>query len=322
MAAGVGGHAVSAWIPDAPPSFLAFLTPYPQPFPVLPVVAIVLAAAYVAGVVRLRQQRRRWSVARAGSFLLGCVILFVVTGLGVENYSYALFSVSMFQQLTLMFTIPPLLILGSPGTLLLRSTPHHGLGLILLRLAHAGLRSRAARWALSPAVAVPLHLLAFYGLYLAKLADPILTVPGGHQLLDVAFLTVGVLFTVPILSNDPLPSRMSYPGRALDLFAEAALHAFFGVFLMMSTTLLVDRFAAPPAAWGIEPLDDQWLAGALAWSYGEGPTLLMLIYVVHRWFRDDTRRAVEADRHADAYGHADLDAYNEYLTALARKDAR
>ncbi|WP_394278156.1 cytochrome c oxidase assembly protein [Microbacterium sp.] len=310
------------WIPDAPPSLLAFLTPHPQPFPLLPVLAAALAGAYLAGAIRLWRQGRRWSVARTASFLSGCVILAVITGLGVENYSYALFSVLMFQQLTLMFTVPPLLILGSPGTLLLRATPHRGLGIPALRFAHAGLRSKAGRLALSPALAVPLHLLAFYGLYLAKLADPILTVPGGHQLLDAAFLSIGVLFTVPILSADPLPLRISHAGKALDLFAEAALHAFFGVFLMMSTTLLVERFAAPTTAYGIDPLDDQWLAGALAWSYGEGPTLLMLIYVVHRWFRHDTQRAVQADRYADAHGHADLDAYNAYLTALSQKDAR
>ena len=85
-------------------------------------------------------------------------------------------------------------------------------------------------------------------------------------------------------------------------------------------TQLVSRFALAACPGPVSR--EFWLAGALAWSYGEGPTLFMLIYVVHRWFRDDTRRAVEADRHADVHGHAELDAYNEYLTALARKDAR
>lgn len=308
------------WIPGAPPTLLGFLSPGPLPFPLLPVVAGVLAVAYLAGAVRLWSLRRQWPVWRTVSFLLGCVALAAVTGLGVEAYGYALFSVFMFQQLTLMMAIPPLLVLGSPGTLLLRATPHHGAGLLILRAAHAGLRSRTARWLLGPWVAVPLYLAAFYGLYLADFADPILSTITGHTLLEVGFLITGMLFTIPVLSSDPLPVRMSHGGRALDVFAEAALHAFFGVFLMMATSTLVESFAGPTSALGIDPIEDQRLAGGLAWSYGEAPTLLMLICVMHRWFREDTTQAVAADRRKDAYGDPDLDAYNDYLTRLHQKD--
>ena len=308
------------WISDTPPTLEAFLTPILPPVPVLPVLGLLMAVMYLAGAIRLWRQGRRWSVARTVCFLLGCIVLVAVTGLAVEGYGYLLFSVFMFQQLTLMMAIPPLLVLGSPGTLLLRAAPHRGLGRVILRLALAGLRSRIARWALSPWIAMPLFLMSFYGFYLGGLADPILQTPGGHPLLEIAFLAAGVLFTIPILSNDPLPVRMTYPGRAMDLFAEAALHAFFGVFLMMSPTLFVETFAGPTTALGIDPLDDQWLAGALAWSYGEGPTVVMLLYVMHRWFRDDTARAAKADKYADAHGDPELDAYNAYLDALRKKD--
>ena len=308
------------WISDTPPTLEAFLTPILPPVPVLPVLGLLMAVMYLAGAIRLWRQGRRWSVARTVCFLLGCIVLVAVTGLAVEGYGYLLFSVFMFQQLTLMMAIPSLLVLGSPGTLLLRATPHRGLGRVILRLALAGLRSRIARWALSPWIAMPLFLMSFYGFYLGGLADPILQTPGGHPLLEIAFLAAGVLFTIPILSNDPLPVRMTYPGRAMDLFAEAALHAFFGVFLMMSPTLFVETFAGPTTALGIDPLDDQWLAGALAWSYGEGPTVVMLLYVMHRWFRDDTARAAKADKYADAHGDPELDAYNAYLDALRKKD--
>ena len=310
----------TVWIPDAPPTLGGFLTPAPLPAPVLPLLAGLLAVAYLAGAIRMWVRGRGWPVWRTVSFLLGCVALAAVTGLAVENFGYALFSVFMFQQLTLMMAIPPLLVLGSPGTLLLRATPHHGPGLLVLRAAHAGLRSRTARWLLSPWLAVPLYLAAFYGLYLANFADPILSTVTGHTLLEVGFLVAGMLFTIPILSSDPLPVRMSHGGRALGVFAEAALHAFFGVFLMMATTTLIDGFAGPTSALGIDPIEDQRLAGGLAWSYGEAPTLLMLIYVMHRWFRDDTAQAVAADRRADAHGDPELDAYNDYLTRLHQKD--
>ncbi|MGO4488808.1 cytochrome c oxidase assembly protein [Microbacterium sp. 2RAF4] len=309
------------WMPVAPPALSDFLTPIiftpaAGPFPLLPLVAAVLAVAYLAGALRLWRQHRRWPVWRTVVFLLGCLALAATTGLGVEVYGYALMSVFMFQQLTLMIAIPPLLVLGSPGTLLLRATPHRGAGAVILRVAHAGLRSRTARWILSPWIALPMYLIAFYGLYLAGLADRVLAEPGGHLALEAGFLVVGILFAIPVLSADPLPVRLGHGGRALDVFAEAALHAFFGVFLMMATTMLVDYFVAPTLALGVDPLEDQQLAGGLAWSYGEAPTLLMLVYVMHRWFRDDTARAAAADRYADAHGTSELDAYNAYLEGL------
>lgn len=312
---------MSPSVPDSPPTFADYFAVLPGHFPVLPLLATVLAVVYLAGAIRLWRHGRRWPVWRTVSFLLGCVLLAGTTGLGVEAYGHALLSVFMFQQLTLMMAIPPLLVLGSPGTLLLRATPHRGVGRVVLRAAHAGLRSRAARWVLSPWLALPIYLAAFYGLYLAGLADRILATIGGHMALEVAFLVAGVLFTIPVLSSDPLPMRLSHGGRAIDVFAEAALHAFFGVFLMMATTMLVTQFVSPTEALGLDPLEDQRLAGGLAWSYGEAPTLLMLVYVMHRWFREDTARAAAEDRYADVHGTTELDAYNAYLETLHKKDA-
>ncbi|WP_194421569.1 cytochrome c oxidase assembly protein [Microbacterium abyssi] len=308
------------WTPDVPPTLETLIAPTATPFPVLPLIAVLLAVVYLVGALRLWVKGRRWPLWRTISFLLGCVLLAAVTGLGVEAYGYAMVSVFMFQQLTLMMTVPPLLVLGSPGNLLLRATPHRGIGRIVLQCAHIGLRSRAGRWALSPWCTVPLYLLAFYGLYLAGSADIILALTGGHIALEVAFLVAGVLFTIPVLSSDPLPIRMGHGGRALDVFAEAALHAFFGVFLMMGSTILVGSFVSSTEILGIDPLEDQRLAGGLAWSYGEAPTVLMLIYVMHRWFRDDTATAAAADRYVDAHGNAELDAYNQYLNKLSSGD--
>ena len=298
------------------PDFADYLLPAASPFTLLPVTATLMASVYVLGALRWWRHRRRWSVWRTVSFVSGCASLAAVTGLAVEDYGTALLSVFMFQQLTLMMAIPPLLVLGSPGTLLLRATPHRGAGIVILRLAHAALRWRVSRWALSPWVALPAYLAAFYGLYIAELLDPVVAIPGGHTALEAAFLVSGILFTIPVLSTDPLPVRMSHGGRALDLFAEAALHAFFGVFLMMATTLVVGTFAESTAALGLDPIEDQRVAGGLAWSYGEAPTLIMILIVMHRWFRHDSVRDAAAGRWADAHGDPELDEYNQYLRRL------
>lgn len=300
----------------APPSLDAFWGPSSNATFAVPVVVSALALLYLIGALTQWARRRRWSVLRVISFIAGCAAVVVTTGSALEDYSQVMLSVFMFEQLTLMMLVPPLLVLGSPGRLLLRSVPHRGLGRLVLIASLSLLRSRPARLLFHPALSVAVFLLLFYGLYLAELLDPILSMPGGHLALELAFLGAGLVFTIPILSDDPSPIRLSYPARALDLAAEVALHAFFGVFLMVSPTLVSDYFATPPDSLAIDPLVDQGVAGGLAWSYGEGPTVLMLLYILHRWFTDDTRRAQAADARADRYGDTDLDAYNEYLARL------
>ncbi|MBX9718809.1 MAG: cytochrome c oxidase assembly protein [Microbacteriaceae bacterium] len=308
--------------PLAPPGLGEFLGLSATTSFVLPVAATALAAIYLLGAVTIWMRGHRWSVLRTVSFVLGCVVVAATTGSAVEDYSQVMLSVFMFEQLTLMMLAPPLLVLGSPGRLLLRSVHHRGLGRVALVTYLSVVRSAPARWILHPALSVAVFLLLFYGLYLGDLLDPILVVPGGHVSLEVVFLVAGILFTIPILSDDPLPIRMSHPARAVDLAAEVALLAFFGVFLMISPTLVSDYFSSPPPSLVIDPFFDQGLAGGLAWSYGTGPTLLLLLYILNRWFRDDTRRAAAADARSLRFGDPDLDAYNVYLARLRNRSNR
>jgi putative membrane protein len=244
-------------------------------------------------------------------------------GAGIEGYGLRMFSIFMFQQLTLMMAVPPLLVIGSPGTLLLRATPHNAVGRPVLRAAFWGLRSRWGRLAIHPGFMVPLFLLSFYGVYFSGIADLLLPNWFGHVGLELLFLAAGILFTVPLISADPLPSRQTHFGRLIDIFAEMPLHAFFGVVIMMATTPMVDFFANPPKGWNLDPMKDQGVAGGLAWSYGELPGVLLLMFILVRWQRDEARgwaRAEQATVHAGR--DVDMDTYNNYLQQLASRPER
>ncbi|MFH5210118.1 cytochrome c oxidase assembly protein [Antrihabitans sp. NCIMB 15449] len=304
---------INAVIPEAPPTIATLLGWNPQPVPILPLIGVTLAVLYCWGIFRLRARGTKWQGRRTASFLFGCGLLIVVTGLGIEGYGHKLFSVWMFQHLTLSMAIPPLLVLGSPGRLLLRTAAHHGAGRILLIVALSGLRSRAARIMLNPGVTIPLFLFSYYGLYLSSLLDIVGSSWIGHIAIELFFLASGLLFIVPILSTGPLPVRQSNIGRFFDLFLEMPLHVFFGVIVMMSTSPMVSLFAYPPSQWGIDPMTDQQLAGGLAWSYGEPIALLIVIVFAVRWNRDEARTSAVKERRID---DAELTAYNQYLKSL------
>lgn len=305
------------WLPTDPPTLVGLLTPQLRPLPLISGLAVVAGALYLAGAVRLWRSGRGWSVAATLMFLLGCALIALVMGLGVEGYGFRLFSAFMFQQLTLMMAAPPLLVLGRPGTLLLRAVPHRGAGRVVLRGALWGLRSWPGRVALHPALLIPLFLASFYGLYLSPLADTLLRSWASHVGLELFFLVAGILFTVPLLSTDPLPRRQRPWGRAVDMLVEMPLHAFFGVIVMMSSATLVRTFARPPASWGVDVLADQRVAGALAWSYGELPSVAMLLIIFLRWEREE-RRTEAATSSLQPTSDMALVAYNEYLDRLRR----
>ena len=319
---GIGSHVDGpVWLPTAPPSWEAYLAPTIQPIPVIPVIGLVLAGIYLAGAIRVWATGRRWSPWATLSFLAGCAVLVIVMGAGVEGYGLEMFSVFMFQQLTLMMAIPPLLVLGRPGTLLLRAVPHRGFGKTVLVAARWGLHSGFGRVLLHPALMIPVFLLCFYALYFSSLAGRLLSTWTGHLSLELLFLIAGVLFTVPVLSRDPLPSPQGHLGRAADMFIEMPTHAFFGVIVMMSTTPMVSAFTHPPASWGIDVLADQVTAGGLAWSYGELPALIMLLIIFVRWRKDESRQTAAADQQT-LHHDPELDAYNAYLRGLAARDQR
>ena len=280
--------------------------------------SLLAAAWYLAAVGRSRAQGRPWPRHRTASFLAGCLVTGAVTGLQIDSYGYALFSVFVFQHLTLSMAVPPLLVLGSPGRLFLRATPHRGIGRHLLRYALTALRSRTAAALVHPAMTIPLFLFSYYGLYLTPLFDFLSGSRAGHVGMELFFLGSGILFILPILATGPVPGRHSNLGRFFELFVEMPLHVFFGLFLMMATTPLLSTFSNPPASWNIDPMDDQQLAGGLAWSYGEPVAVFVIIVFATRWRRDEARSNGLADRRMKEVGNVDLDAYNSYLRDLSR----
>ena len=83
----------------------------------------------------------------------------------------------------------------------------------------------------------------------------------------------------------------------------------------MAPRPLTDTFARPPENWNVDPVADQAVAGALAWSYGEPVALLTTLIFAIRWRRDEESESAkrEADVERD---EADLAAYNAFLRGL------
>jgi putative copper resistance protein D len=145
----------------------------------------------------------------------------------------------------------------------------------------------------------------------------------GHELMNVHFLITGYLFVLTMIGQDPVPRRAPYPLRLILLFATMAFHAFFGVALTSSTTLIqASWFGNMGRPWGPDALADQQLGGAAMWGIGEIPTVCVAIGVAYMWSRSDARETKRNDRAADRNNDAELAAYNDMFARLSRQDAQ
>ena len=281
-------------------------------------VALGCALLYLAGAVSLWRARTAWSVMSTLSFVLGCLVWWAATGLRGNAFAEDLVSVLLFQQITLLVAVPPLLLMGAPGRLILRAAPRTGWGRPVRRLALGGYRSRTAHALLHPGVAILVAGIAFPRLYFTDAVSWVLALPEGHLLLLTLFLVFGIIAAAPLWSLDPLPRRPSFVVRLIDVLIEIQIHALFGLILLRSGGAMFQWYAADPEGWGISRALDQAIGGGLVWSYGELPLLLVLIVTLSKWRKSDIRRAKQRQPQEDA----DLDEYNAFLAQVAQRDPR
>lgn len=279
---------------------------------------------YLAGVWRLRRRGDRWPVYRTILWLAGLALLFWVTSGSVNAYQDYLFSMHMVGHMLLSMAIPMLLVFGAPVTLASRAISARSDG------------TRGGRewilWAVqtpfskvitNPLVAAGIFIGSLWAFYYTDLFRWTLYDHLGHEWMIAHFLISGYLFVLSLVGIDPVPYRLPYPFRLLTLIGVMAMHAFFGISIMMSTGLFVaEWFGSMGRTWGDPPLVDQYVGGGIAWSIGEIPTLILAITVAIQWSRSDDRLQRRSDRHADRTGDAELNEYNARLAALAARDAR
>ncbi|MGI5175904.1 cytochrome c oxidase assembly protein [Dactylosporangium sp. CA-152071] len=314
----------------APPPISAARVIWPPLLDGFFIAVVALAAAgYLIGVWRLHRAGHRWPVARTASWLGGVLLLGLFTVGGFARYAYVLFSAHMAQHMVLAMVVPILLVGGAPATLALRTLRKpadpavRGARDWLLLSLH----SRVLQVLSHPVVALGLYVVSLYGLYFSDLLSTLMRYHLGHLAMLTHFVLTGFLFFWVLIGVDPGRRAVPPPVLVLVHFAGMAFHAFLGVALMQSRTVIAaDWYTAVHPAWAGSLLADQRVGAGLAWGFGELPAVAILILLVVRWIRADEREQRRLDRAADraeAAGEDDeLARYNAFLRRAAEAAER
>ena len=286
--------------------------------------AVVAVGLYVAGVQRLRKRGDAWPLHRTVVWVLGWAVFVYATSGAPGVYGRVLFSMHMVMHMVVAMLVPLLLVPAAPILLALRALPARpdktwGPRELVLQVVH----SRLLKVFANPVVAAALFFFSLAIFYYSPLFELALRTHTGHVLMMVHFLLTGYLFTWVLIGIDPGPKKWPPLMLLVVLFATMSFHAFFGVVMTGSSTLLAPGFfELVRLPWMTDPLGNQHEAGAIAWGIGEAPTVILTLLVAVAWVRTDRAETKRKDRQADRDGDAELAAYNAHLQELKRRNER
>lgn len=281
-------------------------------------IGLVLAAAYIYGVVRVHRRGGDWPAVRTFWFLLGCLSLTVMMSSGMGMNMMALFSVHMIVHMGLAMVVPVFLVLGAPFTLVMQASEPGAPGWPGPReWAFALCHSRTLGWITNPAVNTLQFLFFFYIIYITPLFDVMVAEHGGHVIMNVLFLTSGFLYFWEMIGSDPIPKRGSVLLRLGWLMLSMPVHLYFGVYLMqLNEVLAEDFYAGLLLPWAPDLLADQKVGGGIAWASGSFPLVVVFGALFYQWLRDDKAEEKAYEARAEATDDAEHSAYNQWLASL------
>jgi len=231
--------------------------------------AVLIAATYAAGIMRLRRRGVSWPVRRSVAAVLAVVSLVVATSGSLHEYDRFLISANVGAHLLLGLVVPALVWAAAPVQLIRAAVlPRDDDSTGVREWTGALVDNAAVRYLVQPFPAVVLLAAVwwvFYGTQAVRWStgDPI-----GRTVIDVVFLLVGLLalptlFT-PVAAGARQASMPAFLVRAVGALVVAAGTVSLGVAMQGPLGLLqASWFGAMGRTWGPDPLVDQARAGVV-----------------------------------------------------------
>jgi putative membrane protein len=229
-----------------------------------PWVVVLLALTlilYAIGGVRASRPHRRGRDARTPgwwrpvAFVLGWLALVVALVSPIDALSEILFSAHMTQHELLMIVAAPLMVFGRPLATFIWALP-------------AGWRvpvGKAVPWHFlgGPIPATLLHALALWIWHLPSLYQLTLRNEGIHAVQHLSFFLTAALFWWALVHGRY--GRMGYGVAVAYVFVTAAHSGLLGALIALSPSVIYPIYQQAGAPWGINPIEDQQLAGIIMW---------------------------------------------------------
>jgi putative membrane protein len=246
--------------------------------------AALVALGYALRARELAGRGRGVPAWRQACFFAGLAVLLVALASPLDGAGEHVFWLHMVQHLLLLDAAALLLLLGLSGPLLrpLLAVP----GVSWLRVLA------------SPLVALPLWALVLYAWHLPALYEAALGSEALHMLEHLSFLAAGLAIWAAVLEPLPGPAWFGAGAKAAYVLVVRTLGAILASVFIWSGEPLLPGYAAGEREWGIAPLTDQAIAGAIMFVEGAVVTLAVFAWLFLRWSREAELRQSLLERGA------------------------
>jgi putative membrane protein len=245
------------------------------------VALLILAATYVSASLKLGQSP---TVRQVLTFVLALLtILVAITGPLDELTRDRSFAVYIFQQMLLVFVVPPLLLFGLPGWMV---RP-----LMLNRFVEP-----IARVITRPLFAFLLFAAVFTLIHYPMVCDRVCHVNPFYGDLHALLLLTGCLLWWPLLSPLPEYPRMTYPMQIMYLFLLMIPMTAVAAPITLAGSVLYVFYMGGTHPLGLTPMADQVLGGLIMWV-GQGIYIMFVFTAIfYRWSRSDDQEEPPLNR--------------------------
>lgn len=236
-----------------------------DPLQIVPV--CVIAALYARRVRTLALRGTRVPAWRLVSFATGILILLAALVSPVHAIGEQLFSFHMLQHVLLGDLAPLALLAGLTGPIL---RPVLAFLYRLRFLAH-------------PFVALPLWAVNLYLWHLPFLYEAAVRHDSVHALEHLCFFTGGLIMWLPVLETLPAPEWFGTGAKLGYIAAVRIVETILGnIFFWSGSVFYPGVYEHRQHLWGLSPLADQGLAGAVMMIEGSVVTLVALAWLFLR----------------------------------------
>lgn len=209
-------------------------------------------------------------------FSAAMFVMFVSEGSPIHHVSEKfLFSVHMTQHVLLTMIMAPLLIMGTPDWLI-----SYGLRFGWVRKTMTFLTRPVVALLIFNLVNATWHLPHFY--------QAVLLHHWIHIVQHVVLVFTALMMWWPILSQSKELPRLGYGAQALYIFLLLLLQLPVFAPIIFAESLFYEFYVAAPSMWGLEPLPDQQLAGAVMQVGGMAVMIVFLGRAFFRWAREES----------------------------------
>ena len=236
-----------------------------DPLQVVP--TLLLALLYTRRVQTLRRRGTNVSTWRIASFATGIFLLLVALVSPIHALGEQLFTFHMTQHVVLG-DLAPLAILGGLTGPILRPA---------LAVLHR-LRSLA-----HPFIALPIWAVNLYLWHLPFFYEAAVRHEWVHALEHICFFTGGAIMWLPVLETLPAPEWFGTGAKLGYIAVVRAVETILGnIFFWSGTVFYPGVYEHRETLWGLSPLQDQGLAGAVMMIEGSIVTLVALAWLFLR----------------------------------------